>query len=145
MFWKQNNVYLLANVQEKEEIIVKVTDRTQYQLAEESFFTTTGLKFEAVAKQKYTIKIFTKGKIPKLVFMRISETVKTPETAAKKSEMKVTEEKLFFALTKLEVILTSFRALWPTPRLGISSISTSPAMCFTNPLPTLTSRSWNPL
>jgi uncharacterized membrane protein len=73
--------------------------------------------------------------------MRVSQKIKTPETAAKKSEMKVTEDKLFYALTKLQVLIFLFRVLYQIRKQGIYWISRYLGMYFTNPQLTLTSKS----
>lgn len=63
VFWKQKNVYLLANVQNKEDIEVTVTDGVRNVIAQEVFYTTTGMKFNGVGKHTYRIRVSNRGGI----------------------------------------------------------------------------------
>lgn len=72
-------------------------------IVQESFYTVEGFSFQGIARHSYTIRISNKGSFQKMVIMRISEVVRTPETAAKKSQMTSAEDKLRLALTKLQV------------------------------------------
>lgn len=90
VFWKQKNVYLLANVQDKEEVVVTVNSGTKTIVAQESFYTTTGIIFNAAPKHTYRLRVNNHGNIEKLLFMRVSQAIKAPDTAAKKSGIETT-------------------------------------------------------
>ena len=132
LLWRQKDLYLLAPVQKSEAVHVIVQQLNRSNIHNDSFYTMTGFKFKAAANTSYKIVFSEAGKQEKMAIVKISQHIITPKSAAKKEAMHVTQQKLAYALSKLQVDFLLLRMRFRVLKRGKFWTIRFPAMCYIN-------------